>query len=310
MYYIAGQTGKGVSEGLYEDFGDSKWAPQNAMNNVFGAQSGKVTTNRSESIAPWANQQPYLHDLFSKAQDAYVHNPQVAAQSPYTQAAQALTAQRALAGSPVTDAMQANIQDTLGGRYLNAGYGANENPYLENAISRALDKAKGSFLDTYGGAHTDLQNSGFKEGLSRVLAETATDAYNQNYQTERNRQMQAAALAPSAALQDYLNLQQLAGAGSSQEARSMYEIAAPWMAIAQYQNALAGNYGREGTGSEEKPYFYNPWANMMGMGSMGMGMFKNFKGSGSPSGGGTEYADYSAYSGQDLGQADYSAGFY
>lgn len=85
---------------------------------------GTTTTNTVQKSDPWAPAQPYLQDIMSQAQQAY--NSQqgqtgyapfntVATPSANTQLGLDLTAQRALAGSPVTDAAQSSITGILNG---------------------------------------------------------------------------------------------------------------------------------------------------------------------------------------------------
>ncbi len=82
---------------------------------------------------------------------------------------------------------------TINGDYLNP----NSNPYFASSVNDALGLAKSQFLGTYGGAAgSNVDNSGFQEGLARTLGQQATNAYSTNYQNERNRQATAAFGAP------------------------------------------------------------------------------------------------------------------
>jgi|ERR1019366_5695190 hypothetical protein len=90
----------------------------------------------------------YLTDLMSHAQQTYQNaqgqtnynngNPTVAPQSPTTQAGMALTTQRALDGSPVTNAADSSLTNILSGgaqspgnaTLSNIANNGNPNPYL------------------------------------------------------------------------------------------------------------------------------------------------------------------------------------
>src|SRR3990172_1585342 len=81
--------------------------------------------------APWEAQQPYLRYGYEQAQNLYnAPGPQyfpgstVVPQSPQTQQALGMQEQRALAGSPLQQAGQQQMLNTIQGQYVGA------NPYL------------------------------------------------------------------------------------------------------------------------------------------------------------------------------------
>lgn len=255
-----------------------------------GAQQKTVTTNNQSSAAPWGAVQPYLQQVFGRAQDLYQTQPAI---SPYSQQAIDAMAARGARGSPTSQAMAQNLTDTLNGRYLDPS----SNPYLAQAVSDALGQAKSQVVSLYGGQGTpgeQLNNSGFQEQLTRTLANTALPIYAQNYAAERNNQLQAAALAPNAAALDYQDIAAIAAAGQQQ-------TDSPWQALARYQAALAGNYGGQSNSTTQRPVFTNPFATLLGLGIGGAGLYKMFGGGGGVGGG-----DTTVSGGGDLSNATYT----
>jgi len=237
------------------------------------------TTTTVETQAPW--QAGYLRFGYDQAAD-YLNNnlkgyqgPYVANQSPYTQQAIQLQAQRGLNGSPLTTAYQQQLTDTLNGKYLDPS----SNPYLSGAVNDALGLAKSQYAGMYGGnAGGNVNNSGFQEGLARTLGNTALPIYAGAYQNARQNQMQAAALAPNAIAQDYQNIGAVSNAGAQQDAyqqalvnAQQLAFNAPWLNLQNYQNIINGQFG--GTGQSQNPYFTNPTANALGLATSGLGLY-------------------------------------
>ena len=101
------------------------------------------TTTTVEKQDPWEGQQPFLKKGFSEAEriyddlkPEYFPNSTLADISPETNVALDLRTQRALAGSPVMNAAQQQLTDTLGGSYLSG------NPYIDATYDRASGKVK------------------------------------------------------------------------------------------------------------------------------------------------------------------------
>lgn len=213
-----------------------------SLGSVFGGSSHTTTSTQ----APWGPQQSYLKDVFGQAQGLYNQGP---FQGPFIGQA-----------SPYTAQGQQMLSDIGTGKI---GPNVNNNPYLQSSIQDALGQASSAFAGQYGGpAGQNVNNSGYQEALARGLGAVATNAYSNAYGTEMN------------------NLYNRAGAlmqaGQSQEARSQAEALAaqqaymsPWSNLANYHNAIGGNYGATMT----QPYYTNPLASAMGMGMAGMGMY-------------------------------------
>lgn len=222
------------------------------MSGLFGGGGGSPAgqvVNVQQASNPLS---PYVTQIGQGAQNAY-NNFQV---SPFTTQGLNLTAQRGLAGSPLTSAMQGQLTDTLQGKYLDP----NTNPYLAKSVDDALGLAKSNYLGLYGGAAgNNIGNSGFQEGLTRNLGSVATNAYMNAYQQARQNQLQAASLVPSAQNMDYQNLSAVTGAGTGLQNL-------PFAGVNNYASTLGLAPGGGGTTTTSSPYFTNPAANALGLG--------------------------------------------
>lgn len=126
--------------------------------------------------------------------------------------------QRAMAGSPVMNAAQTNLQDTLEGKYLDPGSNPAWAP-MSQAITDAYSRGTAAQTDAAAARANALGSSGYNEqvgvnqqALGSSLASAAGDLYN----GERGRQMQANLFAPQAAAADYTDAQALLGVGDTQ----------------------------------------------------------------------------------------------
>lgn len=218
--------------------------------SLFGGKSGTTTTNSTQTSDPWSGQQPYLTDVFSKAQGLYNAGPYG---GPYIGPTSAYSTQG-----------QQMASDLASGKI---GPNVNNNPYFASGLQDALGMAGAAFAKQYGGAAgQNLGNSGYQEALARGLGATATNAFANQYQNEYDNM--------------YRGANALMQAGASQEARGdlgaqaqQQAFMSPWSNLANYRNAIAGNYGGTTTGTQQTPYYTNPLANAMGLGAAGMGMF-------------------------------------
>lgn len=222
-----------------------------------------ASTNTVQKSDPWVNQQPYLQQGFQQANNIYQQGPFNYAASPYTTQAQNLTAQKAQDPNSLVGQSQSMLGNTISGQYLNPS----SNPFFKASVQDALGQASSAFAGQYGGqAGNNLGNSGYQEALARGLGAAATNAYSNQYNTERQNQLSASQLAPS---MDYANLNQLANVGAQQESRAYQQYQAPWQNLGNYNSMINGQYGSQ----TEKPYFYNPMANAMGLGLGGLALY-------------------------------------
>jgi hypothetical protein len=204
------------------------------MDDLFGTSQGTIQTQGSTE--PWAQAQPYLLDVFSKAQGLYNNSP--------TSMATRLQQQRALDQNGLTAQAQRGLGDTISGKYLNPG----TNPAFAAGLNDALGMAKSQFAGQYGGAAgQNLGNSGYQEALARGLGGVASQAYSNLYNTERGNQMAALSMAPGL---DYANIAALYQSGN-----------APWNDLARYQQAITVPFNQT---SGQQPYYTNNTANTLG----------------------------------------------
>jgi hypothetical protein len=201
------------------------------------SKGGGKTVETRQDTSPWAAQQPYLQNLFSRAEGLY-GRPTVAAQSPFTQ--QAIQARAAEAGpNSLTGQAQNQFSKTLAGDYLN--------PYAQGALGDVMDMTRSKINSQFQG--DSYGNSAHQEWLGRGLMSAGAPFASQLYENERGRQMGAAQMAPGIA---NAGLGQLQQAGAMQDQYQQRLTDSPWDALQRYQGATAGNYGGQQRGTE--PY--------------------------------------------------------
>lgn len=270
-------------------------SPTNLSINPYGNGSGgtwyqvKGDGGFSQSFADQAQAQSFI-DLQKNRPDqskfiipgsegssalapAYYPGQTIANQSPETLQAQQLAGERAMSGSPLTNAAKNYTQGLLGGDYLKP----DSNPYLDGMFSNAADQVQQRVNSAFGGA--GRYGSGInQEVMTRELGKTAQDVYGQNYENERNRQMQGLLFAPQLANQDYFDIGQLANVGASKDTRSQdlinsdidkynYNSNLPANALRNYIGLTGGNYG--GTTTSSTPYYSNQAGNALSGGLLG-----------------------------------------
>lgn len=230
------------------------------MSKGGGSSSGPTTTTRTVA-EPWKGVQPFMTQAFKDATAQYVRgapgyypNATVAPLSGYTTGAIDWQADRAKAGSPLTQAAQQQLTKTMGGDYLSAG-----NPYFSRAVEAAtrpmiqnynevlapqVDSAF-SGAGRYGSdAHATATARG-QEGLLNQIGDTTSQMAMQNYDSERMNQIRGMLFAPELAQQDYLDIAQLGAAGQGLDAYNQQQINANIDKYNYNQNApmdWIGNY--------------------------------------------------------------------
>lgn len=230
---------------------------------------GSKTQKQTVNAQPWSEQQPYLKNLFSRAEDLYKSGPiqyyggdTYADLSPTSVAAlQGITA-RGMAGSPVNAAAGNYLTDTLSGKYLNA-----DAPGLDSVLNRARTAANSTYagLGRYGsGAH------------DTAVADSVGNILFQNYNAERDRMGAAAGLAPTIAGQDFVDLNAVLGAGDRYQQQLQGEInadidrynfqqQAPYANLQSFQDFIQGGYGGN-TQTKVPTQQASPWQTAAGVG--------------------------------------------
>lgn len=276
------------------------------------SNKGGGTTQTQSSTEPWWSQAQRLNNeiypaasgLYAKGPAQYYPGQTVASQSPYTtQSIEALAGQSA-PGS-LTNQGQAEFGKTIAGDYLKP----ESNPYLQSNLNNAFNDIQSRVAGTFGTkGGNNYGSSAHQEWLGRSLMEAASPLLNQNYQTERGRQLNAAQLAPQMGQAGATALGQ---AGTMQDAYQQSLInankakfdfgqTAPWDALNRYQAVLQGNVGSQTT--TQQPYFgANPYLNAFGGGLAAYGAFnqnqprQTYAGGSSPNSIGNTTSSYDPY---------------
>lgn len=269
-----------------------------------GGGSPETTTTISKSEPP-AFVQPWSESLMSRgaalSQAPYQAYPgqKLADISPETLYGLEATSQRAVQGSPLMNATQANQLATVQGAFMSP----DANPYLQANVDRALGDVQTRVNSQFGG--TNFGTSAHQETLARALGEQANQLYGGNYANERTNQMRAAMFAPQLAQTDYADAQALLGVGDAYRALQQEQFnqsLADWTEAQQdpykKMDTLASTIatasgGYQGSSSSApNPYQTSPIAGMIGGGMAGYGL-------GSMAG--SQYAPYGAAGGALLG---------
>jgi hypothetical protein len=179
----------------------------------FGGGGGNNQT--VQSSAPWGPVQQPLQDVIAKATSLYnsgaftpqAPNFQMTADfTPEQLRAQSMGVARATNGSPLNDAASTYLTRVLNGNYLDG------NPY-NAALARRTASTITDQLSRAG-------RYGGNEATTRGLAEGLASTLNQNYQTERDYQQQAANYAPAQASQDYVDINALNTVGQQRQGQT------------------------------------------------------------------------------------------
>lgn len=215
--------------------------------------SGGGDQDSTQTSVPWSAQQPALKKIYSEAESLYGSGQlgALGGQSPYTQQAQQMTADRAMGGGyGLTDAAAGQLNQTLSGDYLSGN-----NPYLQDAIkygqqpvidqwnSQIAPGIDASFSMGGGagalgsGAYAAARNRG-EDTLARNLSGAATQAAYQNYGDERGRMQQGLSMAPGLEQAGYGNAAMLGQVGAQQDARSQAEASRQANALQQYTSLI------------------------------------------------------------------------
>ena len=177
---------------------------------------------------------------------------QIANFTPEQQTGMDMTVNRAMSGSPVGNAAQAEATKTLQGEYLNP-----QNPAYQNA----LDYGQRQVMKNYG---AQLGRNFGNSGVNQEVGEGMGNVSGALYDAERNRMTQQASLAPSLANMDYTDLQAMLGVGDVKQgfnqqqldlSRNEYQTALNWPSnrMGTLLNAVQGT-GGYGTTTAPNPY--------------------------------------------------------
>lgn len=264
-------------------------------------QAPTQTQTVVQSSDPWAGQQPYLRDLFSRAQ-TYVQQPaggffpgQMVA-GPGADTTRSFDYARSLATTTLPAASDVALQSAMFN--MGAGRDVGTNPYLQSAIQAAQRPVIEAFSSPTGPmsairSHFTAGNtagSGTREGVAqgialRGLGQQLTDMSAgitwQAYQQAQDNAIRSLALMPQTMQASSFPVELLSQAGAQQDAyrqalidaemqKWFYEQQEPVNKLLTYQNLISGNFGGTSTGSTTTTGSLapqprtNPWMSALG----------------------------------------------
>ena len=213
--------------------------------------------------------QPVASALGGNAVDVaarpFYPGPQLAGLTPEQEAGLQMTTQRALTGSPLNTAAQANALQTLQGGY--------QNPYIDSIVSRTQDDVMNRFAPQL---NKNWGNSGVQQTLAGELADAGNRVRYQGFNDERTRQMQALGLTPGLIAGDYNDANALSGVGNfrrnyAQDILNLgqAEYNYPQQQLGILQNVLGSATGGSQSATGPNPNQGNSAANAVAGGLLG-----------------------------------------
>jgi len=229
---------------------------------------------------------PYVEFGLSEAQRLYQGGPPqyypgqtYVGPSGYTTEAMQAAAERARAGSPLTQAALGQQQATVGGAYLGGS------PFFQGAFQAAARPVEMQYMDAINRARSAASSAGrygsgalgqlegrAEGALATGLSDIAGKLAYENFARERQLQEAAAIRAPALAESQYGDIQRLANVGAMSEdyaqrqmaadiARFNYGQMAPYQAL---QSFLGSVYGAPSGMVATQPIIGNPLLGALG----------------------------------------------
>ncbi len=244
---------------------------------------GSSGGSQQSSTTPWAAQQPYLEDVFAQAQKQYYApgpyyypGSTVAAPTADTLAAQDALRSAATGAQSTATKAEGALDFQLG------AYDVNNNPYLQSAITAAINPLEHALTDVggtiYGIGDEALaagQYGGTRQGVAEGIATArfgeqagniAATMSNQAYQSGLEASGRALALAPQTQAMGAVPATYLDAVGQQQQQyqqalindavnRWNYEQNTPAQELSTYGGLVSGGFGGETTmeGGETSP---------------------------------------------------------
>lgn len=227
---------------------------------------------------PWAAQQPYLKDLFARAQSNANNLPEYFKGSTVAQRSQDTTSALNLMRQGA-QSMQPGIDQTMATALWNMGAGRDmaNNPYLQSAITAATNPVVDQFMSV-GGPLEQIRSSftarnsggsGTREGvaagiaqgqLGRTLADMSSRMTMDAYQQAQQQALQTMGMMPQFLQMQMMPGQALGQVGAANDAYAQTLINADvdrWNfnqnrqndALARYAQLISGNYGGTTSGT-------------------------------------------------------------
>lgn len=218
-----------------------------------GQQSSTSTTSIDPAIKPYVTYGlEEAKRLYESQSPSFFPGQTYVSPSAQTQQALQMAQERALAGSPLTGAAQAETLATIQGRGVN--------PFLAGALEQTNRLAGEDYLRNiqklqsgaasagrYGSAAQGQLTGQAQDIFARALTEQGGQLAYNSAEAERARQMAAVGAAPQMAQADYADIQRLLSVGGAKEAQSAavlqdamnrfnFQQNLPQMKLQQYAN--------------------------------------------------------------------------
>jgi|688.fasta_scaffold37394_5 hypothetical protein len=265
---------------------------------------GSTTNVTDNTPNPWGPSQPYLNAAMTDLSNWYKSGADtrpfpgqsVAPMSQDLTNALGMVANRALTGSPLTSAAQANLLRTSNGDFLSP----ESNPFLKGQFNLGADRLQaqlGSRFNSSGNINSSAAQGESAQAYNQLAAQQYGGAYN----SARDNQMSSAMFAPTMADQDYVDAAQMGNVGRAFEeqagsnltdsiSRYNYEQTNPYARLMKFLNptiSVAGGFPVQ-SGSATTPYFTNGLSQGLGaagaIGSLARSFDRLWPSSGPPAG--------------------------
>lgn len=195
-----------------------------------GKQDSTTTTSIDPSIKPYVTYG--LEEgkrLYESQTPSFFPSQTYVSPSEQTQQALKMAQERAMAGSPLTGAAQAETLATIQGKGVNpflAGALEQTNRLAGEDYLRNIQKLQSgaSSMGRYGSAAQGQQTGQAQDIFARALTEQGGQLAYNSAEAERQRQMAAVGAAPAMANADYADIQRLLSVGGAKEAQSAAQL--------------------------------------------------------------------------------------
>ena len=195
-----------------------------------GKQDSTTTTSIDPAIKPYVTYGlEEAKRLYQSESPQFFPGQTYVSPSEQTQQALQMAQQRAIQGSPLTGAAQAETLATIQGRGVNpflAGALEQTNRLAGEQFNRNIQNLQSSAASAgrYGSSAMGQQAGQAQDIFARALAEQGGQLAYNSAEAERARQMAAVGAAPQMAQADYADIQRLLSVGGAKEAQSAAEL--------------------------------------------------------------------------------------
>jgi hypothetical protein len=195
-----------------------------------GKQDSTTTTSIDPSIKPYVTYGlEEAKRLYETGSPQFFPGQTYVSPSEQTQQALKMAQDRAMAGSPLTGAAQAETLATIQGKGVNpflAGALEQTNRLSGEDYLRNMQKLQSgaSSMGRYGSGAQNQLTGQAQDVYARALTEQGGQLAYQSAEAERQRQMAAVGAAPAMANADYADIQKLLSVGGAKEAQSAAEL--------------------------------------------------------------------------------------